>query len=119
MADIYLSICRCGGEGEFLTEPGERIFAQCRLCKIRTPSRGARLEVAAKQEVADIWNCGSELWLRWVKPVVAEDAYAAGARVSHSTGTDGALEHWISHRENNVWEPGVSGWTLAGPAPVK
>ena len=120
MSEVYLSKCRCGGDGEFLHEDGgTRIFAQCRKCRIRTPSKVASLESSAKQEVADIWNCGAEVWPRWIKPAVPEDGYGIDARVSHSTGPNGSLEHWISHRDKNVWEPGVSGWTLVGPAPTK
>ena len=121
MADIYLNKCRCSGDAEFLLEQGgTRVFAQCRLCGIRTPSRAASLDMAAKQEVADVWNCGATRWPRWVKPAVPSDGYDLDARVSHTTGKGGAWEHWISHFEGkNVHEPGVSGWTLVGPAPTE
>lgn len=46
-------------------------------------------------------------WPEWVQPVGSTDAYAKGAKVSH----DG--KHWISDVDNNVWEPGVYGWTEA------
>lgn len=120
MDEIFLSKCRCGGDTEFLLEQsGTRVFAQCKLCGIRTPSRAASLEYAAKQQVADIWNCGTVRWPRWIRPAVAEDAYSEGARVSHTTGEGGAWEHWISNRGGNIWEPGESGWTLVGPAPTE
>jgi CubicO group peptidase (beta-lactamase class C family) len=44
-------------------------------------------------------------WPEWIQPTGAQDAYAAGDRVSHN----GA--HWTSDVDANVWEPGVYGWT--------
>lgn len=46
-------------------------------------------------------------WPDWVQPVGAQDAYPLGAKVSHNN------LHWISDVDNNVWEPGVYGWTQA------
>lgn len=48
-----------------------------------------------------------EEWPEWRQPTGAQDAYAINAKVSHNN------EHWISDYDNNVWEPGVYGWTLA------
>ncbi len=44
-------------------------------------------------------------WPKWVQPTGATDSYSKGAKVSHKE------KHWISDADNNVWEPGVSGWT--------
>ena len=44
-------------------------------------------------------------WPEWVQPVGSTDAYMAGDKVSHNN------KHWISDVDNNVWEPGVYGWT--------
>lgn len=41
----------------------------------------------------------------WNQPIGAMDAYPKGAQVSHKD------RHWISDVDNNVWEPGVYGWT--------
>lgn len=41
----------------------------------------------------------------WVQPQGAQDAYAKGSKVSHNE------QHWISDVDNNVWMPGVYGWT--------
>lgn len=41
----------------------------------------------------------------WSQPIGAQDAYAEGAKVSHN----GA--NYTSDLDNNVWEPGVYGWT--------
>ena len=41
----------------------------------------------------------------WTQPLGAEDAYMAGDVVEHN----GTL--WVSTIDNNVWEPGVYGWT--------
>lgn len=42
---------------------------------------------------------------QWVQPVGADDAYMKGAKVSDEG------EHWISDIDNNVWKPGVYGWS--------
>lgn len=49
----------------------------------------------------------AEEWPEWRQPTGAQDAYAAGAKVSHNG------KHWISDVDNNVWEPGVYGWSEA------
>ena len=41
----------------------------------------------------------------WVQPVGASDAYPIEAKVSH------VGKHWKSDVANNVWEPGVYGWS--------
>lgn len=46
-------------------------------------------------------------WPEWVQPAGAADAYPKGAKVSY------AEKHWISDVDNNVWAPGVYGWTEA------
>lgn len=47
----------------------------------------------------------SEEWPAWSQPIGAHDAYEKGAKVSHNE------KKWISDDYNNVWEPGVYGWT--------
>ena len=44
-------------------------------------------------------------WPEWIQPTGAHNAYAQGAKVSHNG------KHWVSNVANNVWEPGVYGWT--------
>ena len=46
-----------------------------------------------------------EEWPEWVQPTGAQDAYMSGDQVSHNE------KHWTSDVDNNVWEPGVYGWT--------
>lgn len=41
----------------------------------------------------------------WKQPTGAHDSYAVGAKVTHNGFT------WVSTASNNVWEPGVYGWT--------
>lgn len=48
-----------------------------------------------------VWT---EEYPEWVQPTGAHDAYAKGAKVTHSE------KKWISTAESNVWEPGVYGW---------
>lgn len=44
-------------------------------------------------------------YLPWVQPLGATDAYNTGDKVTHNDKT------WESACDNNVWEPGVYGWT--------
>ena len=48
-----------------------------------------------------------EEWPEWRQPTGAQDAYMKDAKCSHVS------KHWISDVDNNVWEPGVYGWTEA------
>ena len=41
----------------------------------------------------------------WVQPTGVQDSYPLDAKVSHNN------KHWKSDYDNNVWEPGVYGWT--------
>lgn len=47
----------------------------------------------------------TEEWPEWVQPQGYHDAYGAGDKVNHNG------KHWISDVDDNVWEPGVYGWT--------
>ena len=47
----------------------------------------------------------SEEYPEWSQPLGAHDAYPLGAKVSHNG------KKWTSDVANNVWEPGVYGWT--------
>lgn len=50
----------------------------------------------------------AEEWPAWVQPLTAEDAYMAGAKVSHNG------KHWLNiYGDYNTWEPGVFGWEEA------
>lgn len=46
-----------------------------------------------------------EEWPEWSQPVGAADAYMKDDKVSYEG------KHWISTADNNVWAPGVWGWT--------
>lgn len=41
----------------------------------------------------------------WSQPIGAVDAYMSDDKVTHNE------KHWVSTCDNNVWEPGVYGWT--------
>ena len=59
-------------------------------------------------KAASLWAVAAdpdEEWPAWSQPLGAHDAYALGAKVSHNE------KHWVSDVDNNVWEPGVYGWT--------
>ena len=47
----------------------------------------------------------TEEYPEWSQPLGAHDAYAQGAKVSHNG------KKWTSDVANNVWEPGVYGWS--------
>lgn len=53
----------------------------------------------------DVQEPSTEEYPAWVQPTGAHDAYAQGAKVSHNG------KKWTSDVANNVWEPGVYGWT--------
>ena len=55
-----------------------------------------------------LWNKigdPAEEYPEWSQPLGAHDAYPRGAKVSHNG------KKWTSDIANNVWEPGVYGWT--------
>lgn len=59
-------------------------------------------------KAASLWSVAAdpaEEWPAWSQPVGAHDAYAKSDKVSHNS------KHWTSNVDNNVWEPGVYGWT--------
>ncbi|MGN0625906.1 MAG: carbohydrate-binding protein [Oscillospiraceae bacterium] len=47
----------------------------------------------------------AEEWPQWRQPQGSTDAYELGAKVSHNG------KRWTSTVDNNVWEPGVYGWS--------
>lgn len=55
---------------------------------------------------ASLWaRTSADEWPEWVQPTGASDAYMTGYKVSHNG------KHWTSDVDNNVWEPGVYGWS--------
>lgn len=48
-----------------------------------------------------------EEWPEWIQPQGSADAYMAGNKVAHNG------KRWVSSIDNNVWEPGVYGWSEA------
>lgn len=55
-----------------------------------------------------LWTTASDPAIEypdWSQPVGAHDAYQTGDKVSHKN------KHWVSTIDNNVWEPGVYGWS--------
>ena len=50
----------------------------------------------------------SEEYPAWSQPLGAHDAYPLGSKVSHNG------KKWTSDVANNVWEPGVYGWSEVG-----
>lgn len=64
--------------------------------------------------VPALWSLAAdpnEEWPEWSQPIGKDDAYKMGAKCSHNG------KHWICTEVdgagNNVWEPGVYGWTEA------
>ena len=44
-------------------------------------------------------------WPPWVQPLGAHDAYERGAQVTKNE------RRWVSDIDNNIWAPGVFGWS--------
>ena len=64
--------------------------------------------ITYKTGTSSLWKATAdpaEEWPVWSQPQGAHDAYAKGAKVLHSS------KRWTSDVDNNVWEPGVYGWT--------
>jgi hypothetical protein len=55
------------------------------------------------------WSEVQETGDAWVPPEGAHDAYQTGDIVTHDNET------WISTIDDNVWEPGVTGWDVYTP----
>lgn len=54
-----------------------------------------------------LWRVVSvDEWPEWIQPTGAADAYMTGDKVSYNGN------HYISDIDNNVWTPGVYGWTM-------
>ena len=56
----------------------------------------------------DLWHKASdpaEEWPEWSQPIGAQDTYDEGDKTTHNE------KRWISDYNDNVWEPGVFGWT--------
>lgn len=64
----------------------------------------------------NVWEPGVANWREypltpggvpiWVQPTGAIDAYSAGFVVAHNG------DEWVSDLADNVWEPGVTGWSI-------
>ena len=53
-----------------------------------------------------LWaRTSADEWPEWIQPTGASDAYMTGDKVSHND------KRWVSDVDNNVWEPGVYGWS--------
>lgn len=53
-----------------------------------------------------LWTVVSlEEWPEWIQPTGSSDTYMMGDKVSHNG------KHWVSDVDNNVWAPGVYGWS--------
>ena len=59
---------------------------------------------AASSLFAQVLNPDADIISEWVQPE-STNPYAKGDKVTHNGKT------WVSDYDNNVWEPGVFGWT--------
>lgn len=59
---------------------------------------------AAPSLFAQVLIADADVIPEWVQPD-STNAYAKGDKVTHNGKT------WVSDYDNNVWEPGVFGWT--------
>ena len=85
---------------------GERLWYDGELWKVLQPHRVMQ-SWNPRDAVSLFVRVSIEEWPEWVQPVGSTDAYAKDAKVAHND------KHWTSDVDNNVWEPGVYGWTEA------
>lgn len=83
---------------------GERLQDDDKLWKCITAHK-ALANWKPKDSPSLFVEVSADEWPEWVQPTGAQDAYNKGDKVSHND------KHWISDTDNNVWEPGIYGWT--------
>lgn len=83
---------------------GERLSYADKLWKCITAHK-AQLSWTPDTAVSLFVEVSADEWPLWIQPKGSADAYPLGAHVSW------ADKHWESVVDNNVWEPGVYGWT--------
>lgn len=100
--------------GKILTRPNGNLYA---VGKIATRPNGNLYKCVQAHRSQAGWEPENTpaLWTKigdpseeypaWSQPLGAHDAYEQGAKVSHNG------EKWTSDVDNNVWEPGVYGWS--------
>lgn len=77
---------------------GERLYDDERLWKVLQPHR-IQENWRPKDSPSLYVQVSIEEWPEWIQPLGSTDAYAMGAKVSHSDA------HWISKVDANIWEP--------------
>lgn len=90
-----------GGRRWELVE-GEKLLFEC----IAPSGLNEGTNIYKPSETPAIWKrVWLEEWPEWVQPLGAHDAYAKDAKVTHKG------KKWTSDVDNNIWEPGIHGWT--------
>lgn len=95
--------------GEYMVYTDEKVY-KCISDTVYSPEEYAQAwEVQQQEEESETTGQGgssvSSEYPEWVAPTGSHDAYPQGAKVSHNG------KKWTSDVANNVWEPGVYGWT--------
>ena len=85
---------------------GTRLWDDGKLWKVIQPHT-VQEDWRPEDAVSLFVEVSIEEWPAWRQPTGAQDAYPKKAKVTH-VGL-----HWTSDVDNNVWEPGVYGWTIA------
>lgn len=83
---------------------GERLWYDGKLYKVIQAHTATELWVP-DHNPALYAEISIEEFPEWKQPLGSEDAYHLGDKVSHND------KHWISDVDNNVWEPGIYGWS--------
>lgn len=83
---------------------GERYWYDGKLYKV-IQAHTAQEDWTPDVSVSLFTKISVEEWPEWHQPTGAQDAYMQGDKVSHNG------IHWVSTVDNNVWEPGVYGWS--------
>ena len=83
---------------------GERLWYDGKLYKVIQAHTATELWVPDHNPALYV-EISIEEFPEWKQPLGSEDAYHLGDKVKHND------KHWISDVDNNVWEPGIYGWS--------
>lgn len=65
-------------------------------------------EAWTPETAASMWKeITVDKWGEWIQPTGAHNVYMKGDTCSHKE------QKWVSDVDNNVWEPGVFGWSVS------
>lgn len=100
---------------EFATWNFPVTYKQGQICRFRSSLYRCVQDHISEQDwtpeaAVSLWSAIGDIgekWPAWSQPIGAHDVYKIGDKVSHGN------KRWIAGSDNNVWEPGIYGWTEA------